>query len=185
MAVQRLRIVDEAPADGQAPLDVVIDGLENGGQSITSVEVSTLFANQPATAELEGTVLKLGIPKGGDRSGRNIADYLAGAQVTTQTVFGMSYLQSFLGVNDIFQTNKVAKGTMWATPVENIHLYGADFNALADAGLSYTTQDGGLIGVHHEANYDRASAETYVTTGAMMIAENLDYIAKDTIKKGA
>lgn len=65
MAVQRLRIVDEAPADGQAPLDVVIDGLENGGQSITSVEVSTLFANQPATAELEGTVLKLGIPKGG------------------------------------------------------------------------------------------------------------------------
>jgi hypothetical protein len=39
--------------------------------------------------------------------------------------------------------------------------------------------------VHHEANYDRASAETYVTTGAMMIAENLDYIAKDTIKKGA
>ena len=35
-----------------------------GGQSITSVEVSTLFANQPATAELEGTVLKLGIPKG-------------------------------------------------------------------------------------------------------------------------
>lgn len=71
MAVQRLRIVDEAPADGQAPLDVVIDGLENGGQSITSVEVSTLFANQPATAELEGTVLKLGIPKGGDRSGRS------------------------------------------------------------------------------------------------------------------
>lgn len=64
MAVQRLRIVDEAPADGQVPLDVVIDGLENGGQSITSVEVSTLFANQPATAELEGTVLKLGIPKG-------------------------------------------------------------------------------------------------------------------------
>lgn len=64
MAVQRLRIVDEAPADGQAPLDVVIDGLENGGQLITSVEVSTLFANQPATAELEGTVLKLGIPKG-------------------------------------------------------------------------------------------------------------------------
>lgn len=64
MAVQRLRIVDEAPADGQAPLDVVIDGLENGGQSITSVEVSTLEAGQPATAQLDGAVLKLGIPKG-------------------------------------------------------------------------------------------------------------------------
>lgn len=38
--------------------------LAGGGQSITSVEVSTLEAGQPATAQLEGTVLKLGIPKG-------------------------------------------------------------------------------------------------------------------------
>lgn len=45
--------------DAGEPVDLV-----GGGQSITSVEVSTLLANQPATAELEGTVLKLGIPKG-------------------------------------------------------------------------------------------------------------------------
>lgn len=160
--------------------------LQTGTGTATGTGMQATFAQVDAT-------LNDKLESNGDSADRiihfvnlfDIADYLAGAQVTTQTVFGMSYLQSFLGVNDIFQTNKVAKGTMWATPVENIHLYGADFNALADAGLSYTTQDGGLIGVHHEANYDRASAETYVTTGAMMIAENLDYIAKDTIKKGA
>ena len=111
----------------------------------------------------------------------DIADYLAGAEVTVQSVFGMQYLQSFMGVENIFITNKVAKGTMYVTPVENIHLYGVDFGALGDAGLTYTVQDGSLIGVHHVPAYNRTSAETYVLTGALMLAEIKDYIVKVTI----
>lgn len=111
----------------------------------------------------------------------DIADYLGRANVTTQTVFGMQYLQSFMGVENIFITNKAAKGTMWVTPAENIHLYGVDFATLADAGLNYTTQDGGVIGVHHVPAYDRTSAQTYVLTGALMLAEIKDYIVKVTI----
>ena len=111
----------------------------------------------------------------------DIADYLAGAEVTVQNVFGMQYLQSFMGVENIFITNKVAKGTMYVTPVDNIHLYGVDFGALDDAGLTYTVQDGSLIGVHHTPAYNRTSAETYVLTGALMLAEIKDYIVKVTI----
>ena len=111
----------------------------------------------------------------------DIADYLAGADVTVQTVFGMLYLQSFMGVENIFITNKVAKGTLYVTPVENVHIYGVDFGALGTAGLTYTTQDGSLIGVHHTPAYNRTSAETYVLTGALMLAEILDYIVKVTI----
>ena len=111
----------------------------------------------------------------------DIADHLAGAEVTVQNVFGMQYLQSFMGVENIFITNKVAKGTMYVTPVENIHLYGVDFGALGDAGLTYTVQEGSLIGVHHVPAYNRTSAETYVLTGALMLAEIKDYIVKVTI----
>ena len=111
----------------------------------------------------------------------DIADYLAKAQVTTQTVFGMNYLQSFLGVNDIFVTNKVAKGTVYVTPVENIHVYGVDFGALGQAGLTYSTQDGGLLGVHHEANYARTSSETYALVGCDLLAEVKNYIVKATV----
>lgn len=111
----------------------------------------------------------------------DIADYLAGADVTVQNVFGMQYLQSFMGVENIFVTNKVAKGTMYVTPVDNIHLYGVDFGALDTAGLAYTTQNGSLIGVHHTPAYNRTSAETYVLTGALMLAEIKDYIVKVTI----
>ena len=111
----------------------------------------------------------------------DIADYLEKAEVTMQTVFGMQYLQSFMGVENIFITNKVAKGTMYVTPVENIHIYGVDFGALGTAGLEYEVQDGSLIGVHHTPAYDRTSAETYVLAGALMIAEIKDYIVKATI----
>lgn len=111
----------------------------------------------------------------------DIADYLANAQVTLQTVFGMQYLETFLGVSDVFVTNRVAENTLYVTPAENIHLYGVDFGSLGSAGLSYTTQDGSLIGVHHEANYARTSAETHVLTGALMLAEITDYIVKGTI----
>ncbi|WP_455136344.1 hypothetical protein [Thermophilibacter sp.] len=111
----------------------------------------------------------------------DIADYLGNAQVTTQTVYGMNYIQSFLGVTDIFVTNKVTENTVYATPVENIHVYGVDFASLSQAALEYTTQDGGLVGVHHDANYARTSSETYALVGCDLLAENLSYIVKGTI----
>lgn len=111
----------------------------------------------------------------------DIADYLASAQVTTQTVFGMTYIQSFLGVENIMVTNKVAAKTVYATPVENIHVYGIDFSTLGDAGLAYTTMDGSLIGVHHEGAYNRTSSETYVLSGALFLPEYKNYIVKGTI----
>lgn len=65
MAVQRFKLVSEAPEDGQAVQPVYIDGLgDAGGAPITGVEVTTLGAGESATASIDGTTLKLGIPKG-------------------------------------------------------------------------------------------------------------------------
>lgn len=112
---------------------------------------------------------------------QDIADYLAQAAITTQTVFGMEYLQNFLGVTDVFITSKVAAGTIYVTPVENIHIYGVDFAALGAADLTYEQQENSLIGVHHEPNYSRTSAETYVLTGASFLPEATNYIIKGTV----
>lgn len=112
---------------------------------------------------------------------QDIADYLANANVTTQTVFGMEYLQNFLGVTDVFITSKVTAGTIYVTPVENIHIYGVDFAALGAADLTYEQQENSLIGVHHTPNYSRTSAETYVLTGASFIPEAKNYIIKGTV----
>lgn len=112
---------------------------------------------------------------------QDIAGYLANASITTQTVFGMDYLENFLGVSNIFATSKVAKGTLYCTPASNIHFYGVDFSTLDQAGLDYVTMDGGLIGVSHEPEKDRVSTRTDVLTGALMLAEVKDYIVKATI----
>lgn len=111
----------------------------------------------------------------------DIAGYLANANIETQTLFGMTYIKSFLGVDHIFVTSKVPEGTVYVTPAGNIHMYAADFGALANANLTYTTQDGALIGVHHKAEYARTAAETYVLVGMKLLAEATNYIVKATI----
>lgn len=113
------------------------------------------------------------------------AKYIGAAPITTQTMFGMTYLQNFLGMTDVFLTNKVASGTMYATPAENIHVFTVDFGELARADLSYQQSDSGLIGVAHSPAYDHVSTETNVLTGMLLFPEVKDYIIKGTINPAA
>ena len=53
----------------------------------------------------------------------DIADYLATAQVSTQTAFGMTYIENFLGLGTVFLNSSVPKGKIYATAKENIVLY--------------------------------------------------------------
>lgn len=113
------------------------------------------------------------------------AKYIGAAPITTQTMFGMTYLQNFLGMTDVFLTNKVASGTMYATPAENIHVFTVDFGELARADLTYQQSDSGLIGVAHTPAYDHVSTETNVLTGMLLFPEVKDYIVKGTINPAA
>lgn len=115
----------------------------------------------------------------------DIADYLGKANITTQTVFGMTYLENFLGIENVFVTNRVAKKSIIVTPSENLHLYTVDFASLAAAGLAYQMLDGGFIGVHHEPAYNRFGVVTNVATACKFYAEVLNYIVKATIVPGA
>lgn len=113
---------------------------------------------------------------------KDVADYLAGATITTQTAFGMSYLTGFAGIPGVvFLTNKVDAGTFFVTPADNIHVYGIDFSALDTAGLAYQTSSNNLIGVHHEAAYGRVSCITNVITGMTILPEYVDFIVKGTV----
>ena len=63
----------------------------------------------------------------------DIADYLATATITTQTAFGMTYIEDFLGMGKVFMNSSVPKGTIYSTAQDNLVLYyvpvnGADLN---------------------------------------------------------
>lgn len=116
---------------------------------------------------------------------KDVADYLGKAQVTIQNLFGMTYLENFLGVENVFLTNRVEKGTIWMTPSENLRMFAPDFGALSQGGLSYTVGDAGLIGVYHKPAYERTSVETYALTGVTYMPEYENYIVKGTIAPSA
>lgn len=115
----------------------------------------------------------------------DVADYLATAQITTQTAFGMTYVENFLGLGTVIFDSKVPQGTIYATAKDNIVLYYVPVNG-ADLGnaFSFTADQTGLIGIHEEADYKHMTAEDTVMSGVVLFAERLDGIVKSTITPG-
>ena len=116
----------------------------------------------------------------------DVADYLATAQITTQTAFGMTYVENFLGLGTVIFDSKVPEGKIYATAKDNIVLYYVPVNG-ADLGnaFSFTADQTGLIGIHEEADYKHMTAEDTVMSGVVLFAERLDGIVKSTITPGA
>lgn len=116
----------------------------------------------------------------------DIADYLAKAQITTQTAFGMTYVEDFLGLGTVIMNASVPKGTIYATAKENIVLYYIPVNG-ADLGeaFSFTSDETGYIGIHEEPDYTNMTASDTVINGMVFFAERLDGVVVGTIGAGA
>nr|DAK01958.1 MAG TPA: Major head protein [Bacteriophage sp.]DAM58470.1 MAG TPA: Major head protein [Bacteriophage sp.]DAM79727.1 MAG TPA: Major head protein [Caudoviricetes sp.] len=112
----------------------------------------------------------------------DVADYLAKAQITLQTAFGMTYVENFLGLGTVIFDSKVPKGTIYATAKDNIVLYYIPVNG-ADLGeaFDFTSDQTGLIGIHETPDYSNMTASDTVVSGIVLFAERLDGIIKSTI----
>lgn len=116
----------------------------------------------------------------------DVADYLGSAQITTQTAFGMSYIENFLGMGTAILASDVPKGKIYATAAENIVLYYIPVTS-SDMAMAFdlTADETGLIGIHTGATYDNLSAETVAASGVGLFAEKLDGIVVGTITSAA
>ena len=112
----------------------------------------------------------------------DIADYLATAQITTQTAFGFTYIENFLGLGTVIMNSSVPKGKIYATAKENIILYYIPVNG-ADLGeaFSFTADQTGYIGIHEEPDYTNMTASDTVINGMTLFAERLDGVIVGTI----
>lgn len=119
----------------------------------------------------------------------NILDfygYLGDKEITTQTAFGLTYVQNFMGYSTLFLLPEkyIARNKVIAVPVENIDLYYIDpaDSDFAKLGLNYTVEgETNLIGVHVDGDYSRATGDMYALMGMKLWAEYLDGIAVATI----
>lgn len=116
----------------------------------------------------------------------DIADYLAEASISTQTAFGMTYVEDFLGLGTVIMNASVPKGKVYATAKENIVLYYIPVNG-ADLGeaFDFTSDETGYIGIHETSDYTNMTASDTVVNGMVFFAERIDGVVVGTIGAGA
>ena len=112
----------------------------------------------------------------------DVADYLATANISMQSVFGMNYVENFLGLGTVIFNSSVPQGKVYATAKENIVLYYVPVNG-ADLGeaFDFTADATGLIGIHEVPDYTNMTAADTVISGIALFAERLDGIVVGTI----
>jgi hypothetical protein len=116
----------------------------------------------------------------------DIADYLAEASISTQTAFGMTYVEDFLGLGTVIMNASVPKGKIYATAKENIVLYYIPVNG-ADLGeaFDFTSDETGYIGIHETPDYTNMTASDTVVNGMTFLADRIDGVVVATIGAGA
>lgn len=112
----------------------------------------------------------------------DVADYLGRAEITTQSAFGMTYVENFLNNKVVFMHGDIPKGTIYTTADQNLIIAFALMNG-GEIGkaFDFTTDETGLIGVTHDVNKQRLTAETITAYGIVLYAERLDGIIVGTI----
>ena len=109
-------------------------------------------------------------------------DYLAQANVTVQTAFGMTYLEGFLNNRVVFMSADIPQGTVYTTAANNLVVAHADMTqGEIGQAFDFAKDSTGLIGVTHDVNKQRLTAETITAYGIVLYAERLDGVVVGTI----
>lgn len=98
------------------------------------------------------------------------AKYLATAEVTMQTAFGVSYLQAFTNTT-IIVSNAVTQGTILATVPENLTLYYIPANSAGGQAFGLRSDDSGYIGVGRSQTNNNVTIESIFITGIKLLPE--------------
>lgn len=102
------------------------------------------------------------------------ANYAATAPVpvSTPTVFGLTYVQNFLGTGTVVIHPRCPVGYVYTTAQENLNCaYLSNSGDLAST-FGLTFDDMGLVGITHQIAADRASVDTLAITGLMFYMED-------------
>lgn len=113
-------------------------------------------------------------------------DYLAKAELTTQTTFGLNYLENFMGFSKVIMSTAIPQGKVYATPSQNINLAYANVNggSLSQA-FNFATDATGLIGVTHNSVNENLTYQTVIMNGMVLFPERVDGIIETSINEAS
>ncbi|NCE63730.1 hypothetical protein D1159_03835 [Pseudoflavonifractor sp. 524-17] len=112
----------------------------------------------------------------------DVSDYLGKASITTQTAFGMNYIEDFLGLGTVVMSSRITQGTFVSTAKENFIMYYLTMNGDVANAFGLTADDLGLIGINSGyRNEERAQIESLVMSGIQFLVEYAEGVVKGTI----
>lgn len=105
---------------------------------------------------------------------QTIADYLASATITTQSAFGMNYIEDFLGLGTVVMSSQIPVGQVISTAKDNLILYYLTMTGDVARAFNLTTDQTGYIGIHTSQTDNRAQIETLIMSGITFLVEYAD-----------
>ena len=116
----------------------------------------------------------------------DVADYLGSANITVQTVFGMNYIENFLGLGTVIMHSGITQGTFIATAKENIVMYYLTMSGDIANAFELTADTTGYVGIKSGyQNEERAQIESLVMSGVQFFVEYAAGVVKGTIASEA
>ena len=112
----------------------------------------------------------------------DVAPYLAKANITTQSVFGMNYVEDFLGLGTVILSSRITQGTFLSTAKQNLVMYYLTMNGDIAQAFQLTADETGYIGIKSGyQNEERAQIESLVMSGVQFFVEYAAGVVKGTI----
>lgn len=109
----------------------------------------------------------------------DVAAYLGGANITTQTAFGLNYISDFLGLGTVVISSQITQGTFVATAKQNFILYYLTMNGDIATAFELATDQTGFIGINSGfVTKERAQIETLVMDGIKILVEYAGGVVK-------
>lgn len=107
----------------------------------------------------------------------DVADYIGQSTITTQTLFGMTFVSGFTD-SIVLTSTLVPQGKIYATAPENIVcVFVPPAESEIAKAFTFETDETGFIGVSHQSVTDSLTYETTAFTGVLMFPERIDGVA--------
>jgi len=111
----------------------------------------------------------------------DVADHIAsGLIVSNGAQFGMNLLTTYVGAK-VVEFSDVPAGEVWMTVAENLNVAYANPRGEIGRAFGFATDETGFVGVSHDIQQDRLTADTVLTHGVTMFPENIDAVIKVSI----
>lgn len=112
-------------------------------------------------------------------------EYLGEAPVATaQNLFGMDYVENFLGYAQIFMSSKIPQGTIFATGLGNLNLAHIPSGGAAYSSIQLTPTENGLVAAKHYLEDKTGDIVTQIHFGLDAFPERVDAVVDVTLGGG-